>query len=145
MNFNVKHKIPEVVRKAANYARSKHQGQKDDTGKDYFDTHVIQVVNIVKQVTDDPATIAAAYLHDVIEDCDVTKGLLGIEFTREIANLVWELTKDEWGQFSNLESRKAVLIKFADRLSNLSRMETWSDERKQQYIDKSNFWKNYEE
>lgn len=133
--------------KAFVYALEKHRGQLDDEGKDYFQAHILQVVAILKCVTSTPSTIAAAYLHDVVEDCGVTYDELVSEFGKKIADLVMEVThdgkKDDYGYyFPRLHSREAILIKFADRLSNLSRMGAWDEKRVKQYLKRSQFWKD---
>jgi (p)ppGpp synthase/HD superfamily hydrolase len=131
---------------AIQYAREKHRGQKDDSGLDYFKTHIEQVAGIVTKVTNDHEIIAAAYLHDTIEDTDATYEEIKAIFGTRIADLVVELTKvgdKKTGYtFPNLKSRDAIIIKFADRLSNLSRMEPWDQKRQDQYIRKSKFWRS---
>jgi len=116
--------------KALDYASKKHRGQLDDRGRPYFFAHVIQVYNVLKDVTDDEATICAGLLHDVIEDTDTTYVELVHEFTKEIADLVVEVTHEGTDYrdyyFPRLKSRKAILIQFADRLSNMSRMRSVS-------------------
>lgn len=112
--------------KALDYASKKHKGQLDDRGRPYFFAHVIQVYNVLLDVTDDEATICAGLLHDVIEDTDTTYDELVHEFTKEIADLVMEVTH-EGTDYSNfyfprLQSRKGILVQFADRISNMSRM-----------------------
>ena len=95
-------------------------------------------------VTDDEEVLAAGILHDILEDRDATYEDLVHEFNRPIADLVMELTQDESEEggyyFPRLESRKAVLVKFADRLSNLSRMGDWPGDRQQRYLEISKFW-----
>jgi (p)ppGpp synthase/HD superfamily hydrolase len=130
---------------AESFAREKHANQLDDSGKSYFDSHISQVVSILLKVTRDRSIIAAAYLHDTIEDTDTTYEELKKVFGKKIADLVNEVThegsKDSAGYyFPRLESREAFLIKFADRLSNLSRMEPWDKKRQEQYMRKSRFW-----
>ena len=136
----------DLITNAKAYARQCHRGQQDDTGKNYFKAHIEQVVQIVKKVTDDPEIIAAAYLHDTIEDTKTTIFELYEQFGQRVALLVYELThegdKKEGYYFPRLQSKEAILIKFADRLSNLSRMETWGIKRQKQYIRKSHFWSN---
>lgn len=128
--------------KAYHYSFGKHFSQLDDSGKRYFQTHILQVVNILKQVTEDPEIISAAYLHDTLEDTTATYEDLVDNFGVRIADLVVELTKNKnEHDFPNLHSKKAILVKFADRLSNLSRMECWNEERQQRYLKKSMFWK----
>ena len=135
-----------MIKKAQGFAKNKHSSQLDDSGKPYF-THLEQVVSILKQVTDDEDIICAAYLHDTLEDTETTVKELVTKFGERIANLVCEMThagkKDEHGYyFPLLKSREAILIKFADRLSNLSRMESWDAKRQEQYLRKSKFWKS---
>lgn len=128
-----------LITRAIDFARAKHKGQKDDTGADYFLAHVWNVGRIVEMITADSEIIASAYLHDTLEDTDTTTLEIQREFGTNVARYVWELTKVD-GDFPNLKTREAILIKFADRLSNLSRMETWNLGRQREYIAKSKFW-----
>lgn len=135
-----------IVEKAAAFAEYAHTGQLDDNGQDYYKAHIVQVVNILRQVTTNQDILAAAYLHDIIEDTSVTAIDLAQQFGTKVAMLVWEVThegqKDSTGySFPNLSSQEAIMIKFADRLSNISRMETWDQKRKDQYLKKSRFWR----
>jgi GTP pyrophosphokinase len=130
--------------KALEYASIKHKGQLDDHGRPYFFAHIIQVHNLIKIVTDDDAIISAAILHDIIEDTHTTYGELLHEFNKEIADLVNECTyeEDNLGHYyPRLRTPKAVLIKFADRLSRLSRMDEWPGDTQQSYLDRSRFWR----
>lgn len=131
----------DIITKARNYAYMKHQDQKDDSGSPYF-FHLVQVVNILSQITDDENIIAAGYLHDILEDTYTPASEIYEIFGTKITDFVIELTKDTTGKFPYLKSREAILIKFADRLSNLSRMENWSKDKKNKYIASSKFWKS---
>lgn len=143
----IKQHVPTtMLQEAINFALNKHMTQKDDCGKPYFN-HVSQVAMLVQMVTKDPEIVMAAYLHDVIEDTDATYEQLVDKFGKRVADLVLEVThdgkKDEKGfYFPRLKSRDAILIKFADRLSNLSRMEAWTPERQEHYVKRSKFWKD---
>lgn len=75
---------------AKNFSKTAHKGQKDKSGVDYFSGHVTFVANNVKSTK---AKIVA-YLHDVIEDTDVTKEEIRNLFSPEISNAVILLTKD---------------------------------------------------
>lgn len=135
------------IKEAYDFAKEKHKDQKDDMGKDYFDAHLVVVYNILKYVTDDENILSAGLLHDTLEDTDTNYNELKEKFGQRIADLVNEVThegqKDEGGfYFPRLESKEAILIKFADRLSNLSRMENWGDKRKEHYLKKSKFWRS---
>lgn len=132
--------------KAREYAREKHAGQLRDDGKEYFSAHIEVVAELMKLVTDDEEVIAAAYLHDTIEDCGVTHDDLVNEFNERVADLVMEVTHEGSKQlsgyyFPRLHSREAIMIKFADRLSNLASMDVWDEKRKADYLKKSKFWK----
>lgn len=129
-----------MIDRAYYFARDRHKGQKDDSGKDFFTAHIRQVGRLVAMVTDDPEIIAAAYLHDTIEDTKTEYIELSMLFTPRIAGLVYEVTKEN-GIFPHLKTKDAALIKFADRLSNLSRMEPWDQKRQDRYLEKSAFWK----
>ncbi len=135
-----------LINKAINFAKEKHRNQIDDSGKDVFESHLQVVANIIRQITSDPEIIAAAYLHDVIEDTPVTYEDLVQHFGKRVANLVHEVTqegqKDQYGYyFPRLKSVEAIWIKYADRLSNLTRLSPWPKQRQENYIKKSVFWK----
>jgi len=136
--------MSKLVDKALEYSSEKHKGQLDDQGRPYFYAHVVQVYGILNEVTNDEETLCAGLLHDVIEDTGVTYQELVHEFNKEIADIVLELTHHgdhEVGYyFPSLRSKKAVLIKFADRLSNLSRMDEWPGDRQETYLKISRFW-----
>jgi len=131
--------------KAIAFAQEKHRGQLDDSGKDYFEEHCLQVYNILNTVTEDQNLLCAALLHDTYEDTDTTYEEVLQIFGRDIADLVNEVTqegqKDSKGYyFPRLKTERGILLKFADRLSNLSRMEAWDDKRREHYLKKSKFW-----
>jgi (p)ppGpp synthase/HD superfamily hydrolase len=95
---------------------------------------------------EDENLIAAGYLHDTIEDTETTYAELVEAFNRDVADLIMEVTqegrKDRFGYyFPRLESQRGVTLKFADRLSNLTRMQSWSPKRRAQYLRKSRFWR----
>lgn len=134
----------QLIMKARAFAYEKHKTQVDDEGKPYM-YHIEQVVRLLNQVTYDEDTICAAYLHDTLEDTDTTIQELQVHFGHDIANLVHEMTHegqcDQKGfYFPRLKSHQAIMIKFADRLSNLSRMKSWDKKRQEQYLRKSKFW-----
>ena len=116
----------------------------DNRGRPYFFAHVIQVYNVLMAVTDDEATLCAGLLHEILEDTDTTYEELVREFNKEIADLVMELTfqgnKETGRYFPLLHSHKAVIVKFADRLSNLVRMVDWPGDWQQDYLRESCFW-----
>ena len=51
--------------------------------------------------------------------------------------------KDEYGYyFPRLKSQTGIMLKLADRLSNISRMQSWSKKRRSHYLRKTKFWKD---
>ena len=136
-----------LFEKSGIFAGVKHLGQKDDNGKDYFFEHCCKVVHILKTVTKDDNLLAAGYLHDTLEDTDTTYDELVKVFNKDIADLVNEAThegkKDNYGfYFPRLKTQRGIMLKLADRLSNISRMQAWDDDRRNQYLKKTKFWKD---
>lgn len=129
---------------AMDFARKKHNGQKYSTG-DYFDNHLFPVYKILKRVTNsqDPNLMIAGLLHDTLEDTDTTYEELLEHFGHDIASLVYEVTNPDESKknyFPNLVSKRAFILKYADRLSNISHMEEWDEERQNRYLERSVFW-----
>ena len=132
---------------AAEFAKERHKGQLDDTGKDYYQAHLYPVYSAVGVLTDDTDIVCAAVLHDILEDTETTYEELAERFGLRVADLVYECTdageKDNYGKyFPRLKSAGAIMIKLCDRASNISRMETWDEKRKQQYLKRTKFWKD---
>jgi len=105
--------------------------------------HGYQVVRILKQVTKDTNILTAGLLHDVLEDTDISYNELRNNTTPTIALLVWEVTKTGPNEFKNLHSKEAIMIKFADRLSNISNLPFPKPKEigEREYLNKSVFWK----
>ena len=62
----------ELIEKAYDYAQDKHKDQKRKSGEPYF-VHVLNVAYELAKLRVDPNTICAGLMHDVIEDCGVSK------------------------------------------------------------------------
>lgn len=141
------------ILQAASFAATKHAGQrrKGSRGEPYIN-HPVEVANIVVNVgrIDDDDVIAAALLHDTVEDCDVTFEEISDRFGSQVADYVRELTDDmslPKSERKRLQvehaphmSLGAKQIKLADKISNIrditiSPPEDWSQERRQEYID----------
>lgn len=134
-----------LIQKAIAFAYRAHEGQYRDSGEKIpYIVHPAQTATILMNVTSDPEIIAAAWLHDTVEDTDTTYEQLVAEFGQRVANLVMEVTKekntDNSGYFPRLHTQEGIMIKFADRLSNISDMSSWSTKRQQAYLNKSKFW-----
>ncbi len=121
----------QVVERAYRTAEHYHQGQKRKSGEDYI-THPLAVARILADLGSGPATIAAALLHDTVEDTDYSLEQLKTEYGEEVALLVdgvTKLDKMKFGDTAQAETmRKMVVamsrdvrvlvIKLADRLHN---------------------------
>ncbi|MEX2314138.1 MAG: RelA/SpoT family protein, partial [Thermomicrobiales bacterium] len=134
-----------LIERAYQYAEDAHLGELRKSGEPYI-IHPVRVAMILAGMQLDPETLAAALLHDVIEDTDVSKANLEAEFGPRVATLVEGVTKlsrIHWsGDGDNAEERasresdrqaenlrkmflamaddvRVVLIKLADRLHNM--------------------------
>jgi RelA/SpoT family (p)ppGpp synthetase len=124
----------DLLNRAYVYAMKAHGEQKRDSGDPYF-SHPLQVAGILTDLKLDDATIAAALLHDTIEDTDATRAEIDRLFGHDIGRLVEGLTKlkkldlvsREAKQAENLrklllaiaDDVRVLLIKLADRLHNM--------------------------
>ena len=103
-----------------------HAGQK--YGAQPYMAHIEDVVRRVKQITDDPEIICAAYLHDTVEDTTVTYSDIQQQFGDNVAAMVWAVTgvgQDRAEKMANAIEKiahtpGADFVKSADRLSNAS-------------------------
>lgn len=97
-----------IVDRALAFATMAHEGQfRRYTGEPYI-RHPIAVRDIVATVSDDEAMLAAALLHDVCEDCPVTRSDIAGEFGYVVACIVEDLTDISKPSDGNRETRKAI-------------------------------------
>ena len=124
----------EEIKKAYDFAKERHEGQKRISGEDYI-IHPLNVAYILSEIHADSKTIAAALLHDTIEDCNVEKEQLEELFGLEVAKLVESITKinklnftgDTDAMIANqrkiliglTEDVRVIILKLADRLHNM--------------------------
>ena len=123
-----------IIRRAGLAAIAAHEGQLRRTGDPYV-THPIAVAGIVADLGLDAVTIAAALLHDAVEDAGVTTQWLSEEFGEHVAHVVDGVTKLDRLEFDSKEAQQAatirkmfiamardwrvLIIKLADRLHNM--------------------------
>src|ERR1700729_4160891 len=128
----------DLLNRAYVYAMKAHGEQKRASGDPYF-SHPLEVAAILTDLKLDDATIAAALLHDTIEDTPATRAEIDELFGHEIGALVEGLTKlkkpdlvtKEAKQAENLrklllaiaDDVRVLLIKLADRLHNVRTLE----------------------
>ncbi len=133
-----------VVDSALDYSLKMHNGQFRVSGEPYI-THPIAVANLLLDIGLDYSTIAAALLHDCIEDTSATAEEITAQFGPEICMLVMAVTKLEKMVFKSKEEEQAenfrrmffamakdirvILIKLADRLHNMRTLDVLSRER----------------
>mgnify|MGYP000902045526 CR=1 FL=1 len=101
--------MTDIVRRAAAYAETKHAGQaRKDRARSPYIGHPAEVAGLVAGFGGTPAAIAAAWLHDTVEDCPPTT-LADIEaaFGAHVATLVGELTDDKSLAKAAEEQKKA--------------------------------------
>jgi GTP pyrophosphokinase len=124
----------ELIRRAGLVAVNAHEGQLRRTGEPYV-THPIAVAGIAADLGLDEPTIAAALLHDAVEDTGITTDWLAKEFGDQVSAIVDGVTKLDRLEFDSREAQQAatirkmfiamaqdwrvLLIKLADRLHNM--------------------------
>lgn len=134
----------DLIERAYRFASQAHEGQNRLSG-DPFILHGLEVARILAELGLDPPTIAAALLHDVVEDTGVTIKKLVQEFGREVAGLVEGLTELGKLAFRSPEEKqiesarrmlvsmvkdiRVIFIKLADRLHNMRTLEYLPEER----------------
>ena len=130
------------IERAYVVAELRHRGQRRRSGEPYI-THPLAVAQILADLGMTPPVLAAALLHDTVEDTDLTIDALRADFGEEIAALVDGVTKLDqvkYGEASEAETvRKMVVamardirvlvIKLADRLHNMRTMRALEPEK----------------
>jgi (p)ppGpp synthase/HD superfamily hydrolase len=121
-----------MVTKAACFAAQAHAGQTRKGGNAPYVNHLAEVAAFVAEATEgrDADLVAAAWLHDVVEDCGIARDDLACRFGAEVADLVLEVTDDmslpkEKRRQRQVEtvaakSERARLLKLADKVSNVT-------------------------
>ncbi|MGE0386781.1 MAG: bifunctional GTP diphosphokinase/guanosine-3',5'-bis pyrophosphate 3'-pyrophosphohydrolase [Gammaproteobacteria bacterium] len=124
----------ELVRRAYRFGADAHEGQKRRSGEPYIQ-HPLEVANILAGMHMDHETLAAAMLHDVIEDTHTPKEDISHSFGADVADIVdgvSKLTLMELESFADAQARniqkmlmamandiRVILVKLADRLHNM--------------------------
>ena len=142
-----------LLSRAWNFAAQRHATQKrKGKAQEPYVNHLAEVAELVANATDgqDANLVAAAVLHDTVEDTATLPAELASIFNADIANLVAEVTDDKSQKKSvrkrlqvehaATKSERAKIIKLADKTSNLRSLvksppDDWSFQRRQEYLD----------
>ncbi len=132
-----------LIKRAYEFADQQHAGILRKSGEPYIH-HLIEVAYILASLQGGPNTIAAGFLHDVVEDTDVTVEDLRKLFNEDIASLVESLTKIQQLKLSHRTNEdfaaddhrkiflgmardiRVIIIKLADRLHNMRTLDSLS-------------------
>ena len=133
-----------LLRRAYEMAEAAHEGQVRKTGDPYI-THPVTVALMLAEYGLDEPTLAAALLHDTVEDTTLSLSDLTVQFGDEIARLIDGVTKLDRVRYSNREQAQAatirkmvvamaqdvrvLIIKLFDRLHNLRTVHALRDEK----------------
>ncbi len=135
-----------LIESAYNFVKIKHDGIFRKSGEPYLQ-HLIEVAYIVASLQGGPVTIAAAFLHDVVEDTDTTIDDIKKKFGEDCARIVDALTKIQRLKLSHRTEEefaaedhkkiflgmakdvRVIIIKLADRLHNMRTVKALKPER----------------
>lgn len=135
------------LKRAYTFANEKHGGIRRKSGEPYIN-HCLRAARLLAEHGFDSVCLIAALLHDVVEDCDVTLTQVREMFGREVARTVdavtslsdrdydgHKLTKKQRDILSdakllNKMNTRALYVKIADRIDNLSTISCFSEEKK---------------
>ena len=135
-----------MIEDAYNFVKVKHEGIFRKSGEPYLQ-HLIEVAYIVASLQGGPTTIAAAFLHDVVEDTDTTIDDIKKKFGEDCARIVDALTKIQRLKLSHRTEEefaaedhkkiflgmakdvRVIIIKLADRLHNMRTIKALKPER----------------
>ncbi|MDJ0692218.1 MAG: bifunctional (p)ppGpp synthetase/guanosine-3',5'-bis(diphosphate) 3'-pyrophosphohydrolase [Xenococcaceae cyanobacterium MO_188.B32] len=136
-----------LICRAFNFAYRLHEGQYRKSGEPYI-AHPVTVATLLRDLGGDSAMIAAGFLHDVVEDTEVTLEEIEERFGLQVAQLVEGVTKLSKFNFSSKTERQAenfrrmflamakdirvIVVKLADRLHNMRTLEHLKPEKQQQ-------------
>ena len=141
-----------LIKKAYDFGVINHQGQKRNSGEDYF-IHPIAVAKKLSEMKLDDHSICAGLMHDVLEDTEVTYDQMNEIFGEEITYLVDGVTKLKNLNYTSREEKQAenirkmvmamsndvrvVLIKLSDRLHNMRTLEYMTRKKQIQIADET--------
>ena len=135
----------DLICRAFEFAYCLHEGQRRASGEPYI-IHPVAVAGLLRDLGGGSAMIAAGFLHDVVEDTEVTPEELEERFGKEVRTLVEGVTKLSKFNFSSKTERQAenfrrmflamaqdirvIVVKLADRLHNMRTLEHLPDAKR---------------
>ena len=142
--------MSDLISRAERFARVRHEGQfRKGKAKEPYTNHLVEVAALVERWSGSESAIAAAWLHDTVEDSPTSVDELESLFDKDVADIVAELTDDKSLpkadrkklQIINAakKSKEACLVKLADKTSNIGAIansppEDWTLDRRLKYI-----------
>ncbi|HEY9709364.1 MAG TPA: HD domain-containing protein, partial [Oculatellaceae cyanobacterium] len=134
----------DLICRAFRFAYKLHEGQYRASGEPYI-AHPVAVAGMLRDLGGSSVMIAAGFLHDIVEDTDVTPEDIESRFGSEVRRLVEGVTKLSKFNFSSKTERQAenfrrmflamaadirvIVVKLADRLHNMRTLESLSPEK----------------
>jgi GTP diphosphokinase / guanosine-3',5'-bis(diphosphate) 3'-diphosphatase len=134
-----------LICRAFEFAYQLHQGQYRKSGEPYI-CHPVAVAGLLHDLGGSPAMIAAGFLHDVVEDTDITIEQIEERFGAEVRQLVEGVTKLSKINFKSKKESQAenfrrmflamaqdirvIVVKLADRLHNMRTLQVMPDEKR---------------
>lgn len=137
----------DLINKAIYWAKKYHGEQKRMSGEPYY-THPLEVAYMISDYNLKTDVIVASILHDIVEDTEVTAGMILDNFGWRIAEMVDRLTRDRLNSsklsvqeiINNAyykEDREVLLIKLFDRLHNMQTLSGKSPTKVKKIIDET--------
>ncbi len=136
----------QLICQAFSFSYQLHEGQYRKSGEPYI-AHPIAVAGLLNDLGGDSAMIAAGFLHDIVEDTDVSPEEIEAKFGSEVRHLVEGVTKLSKFNFSSKTERQAenfrrmflamaqdirvIVVKLADRLHNMRTLQYLKPEKQQ--------------
>ena len=131
----------DLINKAIYWAKKYHGKQKRKSGEAYY-THPLEVAYMISDYKLKTDVIVASILHDIVEDTEVTTGMILDNFGWRIAQMVDRLTRDrpDGNKLSvkqilnnayEFKDEEVLLIKLFDRVHNLTTLDAITAEKKQ--------------
>lgn len=133
-----------MIRKAYEFALSKHDGQFRKSGEPYI-IHPIAVTTILASLNVGPNTLVAGLLHDVVEDTETSLDDITNMFNADVSSMVDGVTKITKLKFTSLEAQqvtnhqkmllamardiRVIIIKLSDRLHNMRTLDSMREDK----------------